>query len=144
MTTDAENPDPRVSNAVSKLPFTALEGPAYVQFRDLLAAFAHTAEVFCSSPTAAGTAITVNLPFDPALVIVINETGPTMHFSPPSLAAAGTFRITSAGAISKITTNGITRGAKAARTVTLGTSIQTTNDVVHLIAFGNRGLEGGS
>lgn len=138
---DSANQDPRNSALAAVIPdlLDRDSGP-YLDYRTLLVAFAQMAELFIAAATGANAAIDVALPFDPALVIVINETTLKTFIHPATMAAAAMFQMATDGTLSKVSTNGITFGAKAARKVTLGTSVQTTNDVLHVIAFGNRGL----
>ncbi len=141
---DADNLDPRDSNIAKQLPIKAVDSVPYPDFRTMLAALAHVPELYIVGATGISSALTIALPFDPAAVFVLNETTLAWFTWLSTMAAASIFRQVTAGTLSKITTNGITAGAKAARTVTLGTSVQTTSDVLHVIAFGNRGLGGGA
>ena len=141
---DADNTDPRDSNIAKQLPVKAVDSVPYPDFRTMLAALSHVPELFIVAATGISSALTITLPFDPVAVLVLNETTLAWFTGLSTMTAAHVFRQVTAGTFSKITSNGITFGAKAARTVTLGMSVQTTSDVLHVIAFGNRGLGGGA
>jgi hypothetical protein len=142
---DSANTDPRNSALLAVVPdqLDRDAGP-YLDYHTLLTGFAQMAELFIAAAVGAAAAIDVALPFDPAIVLVINETTLAMFWHLPTMAAAAAFKQVTDGTLSKLTTNGITIGAKAAKTVRLGTSVQTTSDVLHVIAFGNRGLGSGA
>lgn len=139
---DAENKDPRDTVAAQVIPLTPGESPAYIHFRDILAAMGAMCEVCFKSATGGAAAIDVALPFDPAAVFVWNETALAWFWFLPTMTAANVVRQVTAGTLSKQTSNGITLGAKDSRKVTLGTTVQSNNDVLHVVAFGSRGLFG--
>lgn len=140
----ADNPATRETNFALQLPASPKDSVPYIDFRTLLVALGSVAELFCKQVTGVGIALDVVLPFDPAVVLIINETTLAYFWHLPQMTAAHAFKQITAGTLSKITTNGITYGAKGSHTVTLGTGVQTTSDVVHVLALGNQGIAGGA
>lgn len=97
--------------------------------------FAKGAEAYACGATGAATALDVALPFDPAVVFVYNETTLATFMMLPSMAAGKALKEITAGTKSLLAANGITLGVGK---VTLGTSVQTTSDVLHVLAIGFR------
>jgi len=139
---DADNLDKRNSAAALALPAKPVDSVPYVDFRVLLAALGSMCEVFFGSVTGTGAPIDVSCPFDPAAVVLINVTDPTLGLYLPSMAAASVAKLTDAPALTVAVANGITLGAKAARKFTIGADadLNVVAEVIHYVAFGSRGL----
>lgn len=146
MALDADVPDPRISNSASQIPAKSVASVPYLDFRNITAMMAAVGEVFFGKVTGTGVALPVTgLPFDPAAVLVVNETQLASFEKWPSMPAGDTFKRVTAGTMSKIaTTAGITLGAKGERKFTIGTdaALNTAADVIHFVAIGSRGLGG--
>jgi hypothetical protein len=88
------------------------------------------------SATGGAAAITQKMDFMAKCVIVLNATKPSVSLWLPSLGNPGFFKIDDTGAgtvdLSSGTTNGITVKPGS---ITLGTTIQTTSDALHVLAF---------
>lgn len=99
--------------------------------------FKHGVE--CAAGTVAGTGASLDVvcPFDPAVVIILNETDGSVHIATPTTGAAKGMSIKAAAAW--MATVGITIGDKK---FTLGTNadLNAAADVLHWVAFGFRDL----
>jgi hypothetical protein len=126
------------TSAKAILDKTGVQATPYPERKELIHALLYNAEVFQRNITGAATAIDVDVPFDPALAVLINETGTVTVYIGTSLKAAAT-GISIAAAAALVAANGFTFTPKSGSTsakVTLGTGLQTTNDVCRLIVFG--------
>lgn len=145
MALDADIKDPRISNAASVLPDKAVNSVPYIDFRMLTAALAHMGEMYFGSEVGTGAALEVTgLPFDPAAVLAINVTDPTLGVHLPSMAAASMLKLTDAPALTVPVADGITLGAKGERKFTIGADadLNVAAEVIHYVAIGTRGLAG--
>lgn len=117
---------------------TGAQAVPYADREELLHALQYGVELYQRNFTGQGTAAVIDLPFDPAFAILINETGTPTVYLGTSLKAAGT-AIGIAAATALVAANGFTFAAKDGATparITLGTSLQTTSDVCRLFVFG--------
>lgn len=145
MALDADIKDTRISNSASVLPDKAVNSVPYIDFRMLSAALAHVGEFYFGSVEGTGAALEVTgLPFDPAVVILLNETDPGIGIYTPSMAAAKGVKLTDAPALTFMAANGITLGAKGERKFTIGADADLNGaaDVIHYVAIGSRGVGG--
>lgn len=81
------------------------------------------------------------LPFDPAIVMIFNETDRSMHFATPTTGAGKCFSIKAAVAF--VASGGITIGTKK---FTLGTDadLNAAADALHFVAIAARPVSGGA
>lgn len=147
MAEDATIPDGRISKATSILPNDPKKAVPYTDFATLLAALSSMGEIHFGTVVGTGASLPVTgLPFDPAAVIVWNQTDPGLYVHLPSMTAAHMAKLTDAPALTHATSLGITLGAKGARSFTIGadTDMNAAADALHYIVFGNRKLLGSS
>lgn len=142
MAADADIQDPRISNSASVLPNKAVDSTPYVDFRTLSAMMKATGEVAFGSgaaPNPLAAAVEISLPFDPAFVIIFNETTLSHGFHFPTLAAGSAVKIIADGTTTLETTEGITLGAKGERKFSVFSDLLAADDVFHWMAIGSRG-----
>jgi hypothetical protein len=102
-------------------------------------------EAFFGTVAGTGGALDVDTPFDPAAVLIYNETNDALFLFLPSMDAAKAVEIaavaTQAQVVVAIAANGITLGVKK---FTLGTNadLNTAADVIHYMALGARDVGG--
>lgn len=125
----------------TKLPST---GASHIPYADLVEManyyFQNGMEAFAGKiADATGAAMDVTTPFDPAVVIIFNETDLSVHAVTPSVAAGKSFEWKADVALNAA--NGITLGTKK---FTIGTAanLNALHDVLHWIAFGFRDQNG--
>lgn len=104
--------------------------------RGLLGAMA---EVASGTVEGTGSAIEVETPFDPAIVILINQDDPTVLVHSPSMPAASGLKLTDAPALTFPTTNGVTLGSKGF-TIGADADVNASGETLHWIAIGGRGV----
>lgn len=145
MALDADIKDPRISNTAHVLPDKAVQSVPYIDFRALSAVLAYAGEVFFGHVTGTGAPLAVTgLPFDPAAVLLVNVTDPTLGLYLPGMAAASVVKLTDAPALTVPVADGVTLGAKGERKFTIGadTDLNVAAEVIHYIAIGGRGVGG--
>ncbi len=122
-------------------PTTGVSATPYLPTTNLaLDLLKHMGEIFMGTMTGTGAALdSPALPFDPAIVIIINETDLSIHIHAPSMAAGEAAEIKLAVAFTAA--DAITLGVKK---FTLGThaNLNAAADVLHFIAIGARNLGG--
>jgi hypothetical protein len=110
----------------------------YPDRAELMAALSFLGEMAQLNLTGIGSALEVELPFDPAFAILLNETGTVTFYFGTSLKAAGT-GASIAAAAALVASNGFTFTPKSGATpakLVLGTGVQTTSDVLRLWVWG--------
>lgn len=99
-------------------------------------AYAAGENIYCREVVGEAAAMFVPLDFKPIFVFIINKTTNAIYFWTPLHGAAGDTSIKDTGTnltdIATVTSNGVTAGPGG---ITLGTDIQTTSDVVYVVAF---------
>jgi len=133
---------PRDTSASLLVP-TAVASIPHPDFRALInGVFKHSGEWFFGTMTGTGATLdSPTLPFDPAMVILLNETDGSVHIATPTTGTAKGMSIKLAAAW--MSTVGITIGVKK---FTLGTDADLNGaaDVIHFAALGVRDLGGSS
>lgn len=101
----------------------------------------HNAEVYFGSMVVAGAAIdSPELPFDPAMVVIVNAATGARGMKMPSMADDDTYKEVTAGTGTYDTAGGITLGTKK---FTIGTDAELCGaGTVHFVAIGSRGAGG--
>ncbi len=129
--------------ADTQIPAAGKDAVPYATWAEIVRTLGqHVGEMAFGTVTGTGANIVVATPFDPAMVVVINETDGSMHVHIPTMTAADVFAIKTA-AVAYISTGGITLGTKQ---FTIGTDadLNTNSDVLHWAAFGARNVNGSS
>lgn len=122
--------------------FTPKKKPTYLDAVEIARGlFKHGGEMFCGTTTGTGSAIDVPTPFDPAVVILFNETAPCLAIKMPSMAGDDSIKIVAAGTMTYVTSNMITLGVKKF-TIGSDADINTAAEVTHWIALGARDVGG--
>ena len=129
----------RETFADTQIPASGQAGVPYPDYQKIVRGlFQHGAEMVAGTVTGTGSALVVDeLPFDPAAVIVWNQTDPGLFVHLPSFTAAHMAKLTDAPALTHATTNGITLGTKEF-TIGADADMNAAADVLHWVAFGFR------
>ena len=142
---DADIKDARVSQSASVIPDKPVNSTPYLDFRTINAMMAMVAEMEIGTVTGTGADLIVSgLEFDPAFVILINITDPTLGLHVAGMTADHMVKLTDAPALTIPTSNGITLGAKGERRFLVGADadLNVSAEVIRWIAFGGRGVKG--
>lgn len=104
----------------------------------------HSAECFSGSVEGTGAALEVELPFDPAVVLLINRSAPALAIKTPGMAGDDCLKQITAGTLSYITANGVTLSIADGKGFTIGSDadINTAAEVIEYVAWGFRDLGG--
>jgi hypothetical protein len=104
----------------------------------------YSTELYFGTMTGTGASLdSPTLPFDPAMVLVINQTQVAWFLKLPTMADDDTAKTVTAGTFTYDAAGCITLGTKK---FTLGTDAQinTASDVIHFVAWGQKGKGGSS
>lgn len=126
----------RISNAQSLIP-TGIQDTPYIDTTKLVQGiFGRGAECQAGSVTGTGALLDVSLSFDPAVVVLIDETQNVVAIKHPGQAAAAATTIKAAVVGSAADT--CTLGTLGAKKFTIGVNadVNTAADVIRWIAFG--------
>lgn len=128
----------RESHAEQQIPQDGAASVPYAdQYEIARALMGRGAEMVAGSVTtpSSGTLDVTDLPFDPAAVVLINETDAGLFVHTPSMGDGEMLKLTDTPALSFVSSNGITLGDKQ---FTIGTDsdLNGNGDTVHYLAIG--------
>ncbi|MDQ3170286.1 MAG: hypothetical protein M3Q55_09140 [Acidobacteriota bacterium] len=133
----------RESFAETQIPTTGRAGIPYPDYHKIVQGLLlHGAEMFFGTMTGTGAALdSPALPFDPAMVMIINQTTLCKGIKLPSMADDDFYKEVAAGTATYDTAGGITLGVKK---FTLGTDVElnAAANVIHFVAFGAKSVGG--
>jgi hypothetical protein len=136
----------RESFAQTQIPAQGKDAVPYPTWLEIVQLIGrHGAELFFGTEAGTGSDLDIDTPFDPAAVLIYNETNDALFVHLPTMDAAKAVEIaavaTQAQVVVAIAANGITLGTKK---FTLGTNadLNTAADVIHYMAIGARDAGG--
>ncbi|MCH9838594.1 hypothetical protein K0U83_23225 [bacterium] len=122
----------RNSYAETKIP-TGKTSPVYMDAQQIVNGFlGHNAEVEFGTVTGTGALITIATSFDPAMIMVINQTDSSIHFLTPSMPAGSMMSIKAAAAY--VGTNGLSL-LDGGFTIGTNADLNAVADVLHWTAL---------
>lgn len=133
---------PRESAAQAAIPADGAASVPYASHRELVGGlFLHGAEVFIGKITGAGGAGgNVNVPFDPAVVLVSEATGPTLRLLVPGGTVNDEINMIDGAVATGITVTPKDGGTPA--NVALATALAPDADIATVICIGARDVAG--